>query len=73
MKAFVICMLAALPAMAAFDSGKWLAERGDDSDMLRLRTAYEECVKKIEAPAENVAFPLESYPDGTVKSRLRAQ
>ena len=73
MKAFVICMLAALPAMAVFDSGKWLAERGDDSDMLRLRTAYEECVKKIEAPAENVAFPLESYPDGTVKSRLRAQ
>ena len=56
----------------AFDSGRWLAERGDDSDMLRLRAAYEDCVKKIEAPAENVAFPLETYPDGTVKSRLRA-
>ena len=49
-----------------------MAERGDDSDMLRLRAAYEDCVKKIEAPAENVAFPLETYPDGTVKSRLRA-
>ena len=59
-------------AAYAFDSGKWLAERGDDSDMLRLRAAYEDCVKKIEAPAENVAFPLETYPDGTVKSRLRA-
>ena len=56
----------------AFDSGKWLAERGDDSDMLRLRAAYEACIKKIESPAENVAFPLETYPDGTVKSRLRA-
>lgn len=59
-------------AADAFDSGKWLAERGDDSDMLRLRAAYEDCIKKIEAPAENVAFPLETYPDGTVKSRLRA-
>ena len=59
-------------AAYAFDSGKWLAERGDDSDMLRLRAAYEDCIKKIEAPAENVAFPLETYPDGTVKSRLRA-
>ena len=59
-------------AVSAFDSGKWLAERGDDSDMLRLRAAYEDCIKKIEAPAENIAFPLETYPDGTVKSRLRA-
>lgn len=56
----------------AFDSGKWLVERGDDSDMLRLRAAYADCVRKIESPAENVSFPLESYPDGTVKSRLRA-
>lgn len=63
---------AAVLSVSAFDSGKWLAERGDDSDMLRLRAAYEDCVKKIEAPAENVTFPLETYPDGTVKSRLRA-
>lgn len=67
----IIAVCATLAAYA-FDSGKWLAERGDDSDMLRLRAAYEDCVKKIEAPAENVAFPLETYPDGTVKSRLRA-
>lgn len=70
-------ILAGLMAVAAqalaFDSGKWLAERGDDSDMLRLRGAYAECVKKIEAPAENVAFPLESYPNGIVKSRLKAK
>ena len=66
---FAACAMA---AAFAFDSGKWLAERGDDSDMLRLRAAYEDCVKKIEAPAENVSFPLETYPDGTVKSRLRA-
>lgn len=57
----------------AFDSGKWLAERGDDSDMLRLQSEYAECVKKIDAPAENVALPLEYYPSGIVKSRLKAQ
>lgn len=57
----------------AFDSGKWLAERGDDSDMLRLQSEYAECVKKIDAPAENVALPLEYYPNGIVKSRLKAQ
>ena len=64
-----VCMTA---GALAFDSGKWLRERGDDSDMLRLRAAYDECIRKIEAPAENVSFPLETYPDGTVKSRLRA-
>lgn len=57
----------------AFDSGKWLAERGDDSDMFRLQSEYAECVKKIDAPAENVALPLEYYPNGIVKSRLKAQ
>jgi hypothetical protein len=73
MKLFVnILLMLSLPAVA-FDSGKWLAERGDDSDMLRLREAYAECVKKIEAPAEKVAFPLETYPNGTVKSRLKAE
>ena len=65
----------ALCAMSAFafDSEKWLGERGDDSDMIRLRSAFEECEKKIDAPAENVAFPLETYPNGIVKSRLRAK
>ena len=71
-RSVLVLALSALTAFA-FDSGKWLAERGDDSDMLRLRTAYEDCIKKIEAPAENVTFPLETYPDGTVKSRLRAK
>ena len=66
---FAACAMA---TAFAFDSGKWLAERGDDSDMLRLRAAYEDCVRKIESPAENVSVPLEVHPDGTVKSRLRA-
>lgn len=65
-------MLIVSTVAGAFSSEKWLAERGDDSDMLRLRAAYADCVKKLESPAENVSLPLESYPDGTVKSRLTA-
>ena len=67
----VLAVLCAAGA-GAFSSEKWLAERGDDSDMLRLRTAYQDCLKKLESPAENVSIPLESYSDGTVKSRISA-
>lgn len=65
------CALAACAA-AAFSSERWLAERADDSDMLRLRTAFAECAKKAVAPAENVSMVLETYPDGKVKSRITA-
>lgn len=63
----------ALVASAAFSSAKWLEERGDDSDVLRLRAAYADCVKKLEAPAENVLIPLETFANGQVKSRVTAQ
>ena len=63
----------ALTGLLAFDSGKWLAERGDDSDMLRLQSEYAKCVKNIEVPAENVALPLEYYTNGVGKSRLKAR
>ena len=65
------CAFVALAGLA-FDSEQWLAERADDSDMMRLRVAYRDCVAKVESPAENVVFPLESFPDGSVKSRLTA-
>lgn len=59
-------------AVCAFNSSEWLAERADDSDSVRLRAAYADCVKKLESPAENISLPLETYQDGTVKSRLSA-
>ena len=71
-RTFLLLALVALNA-TAFDSEKWLGERGDDSDMIRLRSAFGECEKKIDAPAENVAFPLETYSNGIVKSRLKAK
>jgi len=68
----VLSLLAACGASAAFSSAKWLEARGDDSDVMRLRTAYADCVKKLEAPAENVVIPLETFPDGKIKSRVKA-
>jgi len=41
--------------------------------MLRLRKAFAQCVAHLDSPAENVVFPLETLPDGTVKSRLMAR
>lgn len=69
----LISSVLAVTGLLAFDSGKWLAERGDDSDMLRLQSEYAKCVKNIEVPAENVALPLEYYTNGVVKSRLKAR
>lgn len=74
MKSFlaIICSLAAI-SLYAFSSEKWLAERNDDSDIVRLQAAFADCKAKLSQPAENVMFPIETYPDGTVKSRIRAQ
>ena len=57
----------------AFSSERWLEERNDDSDVMRLRAAYATCEANKGQPAQNVVFPLETYPDGTVKSRLKAK
>jgi len=57
----------------AFSSAEWLAKCADDSDARRLAAAYIDCTSKVKTPAENVVFPLETWPDGLVKSRLRAQ
>lgn len=68
----IICLLVAMGAFGGFSSAKWLEERGDDSDVLRLRAAYRDCVAKLESPAENVVIPLESFENGKVKSRVKA-
>lgn len=72
-KTLIMSFAVAAFSACAFSSAQWLAERNDDGDMLRLRKAYAHCVAHLESPAENVVFPLETLPDGTVKSRLRAR
>lgn len=63
----------ATPAAApCFDSTAWMAKRNDDSDALRLRAAYSNCLAQVKTPAENVLVPLEHFEDGRVKSQLWA-
>ena len=67
--------LAAFPPFfaAAFDSEEWLGKRELLSrEAERLQAAYTSCVARIVAPAENVTLPVESHPDGSVKSSIAA-
>ena len=68
-----IAACAAVFSAAGFSHAAWLEKRGDDSDVLRLQAAFRDCEKKVEAPAENVSIPIETHPDGTVKSRITAK
>ena len=72
-RSVLFLVLCAAWATYAFSSRDWLAERDDDSDAVRLRCAYTNCVAQLQQPADNVAFPLEYFADGTVKSRLKAR
>ncbi|MBO7166314.1 MAG: hypothetical protein J6V88_02185 [Kiritimatiellae bacterium] len=71
---FAFVAMVASATFGAFSIEEWMSVRNDDSDMLRLRTAYRECASRVkeEVPAENVQFPIENYPNGTSKIRLRA-
>lgn len=61
-----LCLL--VPAAPAFDSAAWLERRADLShEVDRLRAAYRQCVKGLQAPAEDVTVPVETFPDGSVK------
>lgn len=75
MKSFVniFFALAAL-SVSAFDSEAWLSKRGEMTrTAMALKKRYAECAAKATEPAENVAIPLESHPDGSVKSSVFAR
>lgn len=70
----IICVFAAFAASAAFDSAGWLAKR----EMLtreaeRLQVAYSNCLARVSEAAEDVIVPLETFPDGAVKSSVHAK
>ena len=74
----VLALAAALllPAFAArpFDSAAWLERRADlTHEVERLRDAYASCVKLLKSPAEDVALPVETFPDGSVKTTVTAK
>ena len=63
------------PSLAfAFNSEEWLGKR----ELLareaeRLRSAYTNCVAHLEAPAEDVTVPVETFDDGSVKVMVFAK
>ena len=77
MKRFVTAwLLAGMAALGAraFDSAAWLEKRADlSNEVARLQAAYRQCVQALETPAEDVALPLETYPDGAVKTSVQAK
>lgn len=73
-----LCVLLSLCLWAfgarAFDSTAWLAKRTDlTHEVERLREAYRQCVQNLQTPAENVALPVETFPDGAVKTSIQAK
>ena len=71
----VFTILVLLPAAAcAFDSRAWFDKRAAmDREAARLRAAYADCAARADAPAENVTLPIESHPDGSIKSTITAK
>lgn len=72
----LVLSLAGLSCWAsfAFDSTAWLEKRDDlTHEVDRLRGAYAACVKRLQAPAEDVSLPVETFPDGSVKTTVQAK
>lgn len=70
----ILTMLAAAAPLAAFDSAKWLAKReAMTADAERLRTAYTNCLANIDSPSEGLVIPLETNPDGSVRTEIHAE
>lgn len=59
---------------SAFNTARWMAKReAMTADAVRLKTAYSNCVSRIDAPSEGITIPLETRPDGSVRTSLRAE
>lgn len=70
----VLAALAGLSASAAFDSVGWLEKRRlMNKESARLRKAYADCVSKLQVPADDVTIPIDTHPDGSVKTIVNAK
>lgn len=60
--------------LPAFNSAKWMAKRkAMTDDALRLQAAYSNCVGRLDSPSEGITIPLETHPDGSVRTSIFAQ
>lgn len=67
-------LIALAPALRAFDSQAWLAVRGEHAaEAARLETAFAKCAAMAGDPAENIVVPVETHPDGSVKTAVSAK
>lgn len=58
----------------AFNSEEWLGKRELFArEAERLRAVYSNCVAHLETPAEDIALPVETFADGSVKTRIEAK
>ena len=70
---FLAAACAALPLLAKFDSAAWNAKCADDTEIARLKAEYDKCLAVTNSAANDIELPIEQYPDGRIKSRLRAR
>ena len=64
--------LASLCALAKFDSEAWNAKCADETEVDRLKAEYAKCLATTNSAATDIELPIEQYPDGKIKSRLKA-
>ena len=58
----------------AFNSEDWLGKRELFArEAERLRAAYSNCVAHLETPADDIALPVETFADGSVKTKVEAK
>ena len=61
-------------SLHAFNRAAWMEKREAMSDdAVRLQAAYSNCVSRLDAPSEGITIPLETNPDGSVRTSLYAE
>lgn len=57
-----------------FDPVLWLEKRAALTDeAMRLKAAYNDCLAKVQEPAQDITIPIENYPNGSVKASIYAE
>lgn len=61
-------------SLLAFNSAKWMEKREAMSDeAVRLQAAYSNCVARLTSLSEGITIPLETNPDGSVRTSVYAK